>query len=86
MAKNNLAKIIKKQRVDAFNSAMMCCMQIMTIALNDEFGFGRDRLKKLEKRFNALFNEYGYLVMDDITYGNTKLKERIAQIMKEGQE
>lgn len=84
MPKNNLAKMIKKQRIDAFNNAMKCCMSLMTIALNDEFGFGRERLKKLEKRFNALFNEYGYLVMDDIAYGNAKLKERIEQIMKEG--
>lgn len=84
MPKNNLAKMIKKQRIDAFNNAMKCCMSLMTIALNDEFGFGRERLKKLEKRFNELFNEYGYLVMGDIAYGNAKLKERIEQIMKEG--
>lgn len=84
MPKNNLAKMIKKQRIDAFNNAMKCCMSLMTIALNDEFGFGRERLKKLEKRFNVLFHEYGYLVMDDITYGNAKLKERVEQIMKEG--
>lgn len=74
---------MQKQKIDAFNSAMNCCMQIMTIALNDEFGFGKDRLKKLEKRFNALFTEYGLLVMDDTLYGNTKLKRRVAQIMGE---
>ena len=74
---------MQKQKIDAFNSSMNCCMQIMTIALNDEFGFGKDRLKKLEKRFNALFTEYGLLVMDDTLYGNTKLKRRVAQIMGE---
>lgn len=79
--KNNLAKIIRKHRVEAFDAAMNCCMQIMTIALNDEFGFGRDRLLKLEKTFNSLFEEYGCLVTDDISYGNKKLKERVEKIM-----
>ena len=83
MGKNYLANLMRKKKIDAFNSAMACCMEIMTVALNDEFGFGKDRLKRLEKRFNEVFVEYGLLVMDDVKYGNTKLKRRVAQIMRE---
>lgn len=83
MAKNHLANLMRKKKIDAFNSAMACCMEIMTVALNDEFGFGRDRLKRVEKRFNEVFIEYGLAVMDDATHGNIKLKRRVAQIMRE---
>ena len=79
--KNQFAKTIKKVKIDTFKSAMQVCMWIMTIALNDEFGFGRDRLLKLEKTFNSLFEEYGCLVTDDVSYGNKKLKERVDKIM-----
>ena len=83
MKQNHLSQVMKQQRLKAFNAAMTACMHIMTIALNDEFGFGRDRLMKLEKRFNELFEEYGCLVKDDISYGNRKLTDRVNQIMKE---
>lgn len=81
--KNNLANIMKKQRLEAFTAALDSLMLIMTVALNDEFGFGRDRLLRLEKRFNDLYQEYGLMVAGDISYGNAKLKERVSQIMKE---
>lgn len=80
--KNQIAKTIKKVKIDTFKSAMQICVWIMTIALNDEFGFGKERLQRLEVVFNELFEEYGCLVTDDISYGNAKLKKRVDDIMK----
>ncbi len=84
MAKNQLALEIKRVKLQAFRAAMDSMMMIMTIALNDVLGVGRDRMKLVEKRFNELYQEYGELVKGDIEYGNAKLKARVEQIMKEG--
>lgn len=84
MAKNQLALEIKRVKLNAFRAAMDSLMMIMTIALNDVLGVGRDRMKLVEKRFNELYQEYGELVKEDIDYGNAKLKARVEQIMKEG--
>ena len=82
MAKNNLVKVMQKQRLEAFNAAMQTCMNIMTVVLNEEFGFGKNRLLRLQDAFNEKFDEYGCLVADDISYGSRKLNDRISQIMK----
>lgn len=84
--KNHLSQVMKQQKLQAFRAAMDSLMMIMTVALNDEFGFGRDRLLRLEKRFNDLYTEYGCLVAEDISYGNAKLTARVEQIMKAGAE
>lgn len=83
MAKNNLVKVMQKQRLEAFNAGRISTVNIMTVALNEEFGFGRDRLIRLENAFNKLYEEYGELVAGDIQYGSKKLNERVKQIMKE---
>ena len=83
MAKNNLAKVMRQQKHQAFVAALDSLMLIMTVALNEELGLGRERLLRVEKKFNELYQEYGELVAGDITYGNAKLKERVSQIMKE---
>lgn len=82
MKKNHLSQVMQKQRLEAFNAAMQCCMNIMTVVLNDEFGFGKDRLLRLQDAFNEKFDEYGELVAGDIQYGSKKLNERVKQIMK----
>lgn len=81
--KNNLVKIMQKQRLESFNAAMQCCMNIMTVVLNDEFGFGKDRLLRLQDAFNEKFDEYGDLVLCDTNYGSKKLNDRVKQIMRE---
>lgn len=64
-------------------AGVQATLDIMTVALNDEFGFGRDRLKRLELRFCKLMEEYGGMCYDSVNYGNQKLKKRIEEIMKE---
>lgn len=88
--KNNLAKQMKAQiqkvKLETFNAAMAVFMKIMTVVLNEEFGFGKDRLLRLENKFNERFEEFGGMVMEDILYGSKKLDERVKQIMKEDRE
>ena len=83
MAKNNLAKVMKQQKLEAFRAARDSVLLVMTVTLNDVLGVGRHRMKLVEERFNELYQEYGELVADDIDYGNAKLIARVEQIMKE---
>ena len=83
MAKNQLAKDIKFLKRQVFMAGVQATLDIMTVALNDEFGFGRDRLKRLELRFCKLMEEYGGMCYDSVNYGNKKLKNIIVEIMKE---
>lgn len=84
MAKNQLAKDIKNLKRKMFMAGVQATLKIMTVALNDELGLGRDRLKRVESRFCKLMEEYGIMCCDSVNYGNQKLDKRIAEIMREG--
>lgn len=83
MKQSHLMQVIQKQRIEAFNAGRVSTINVMVVALNEKFGFGRDRLLKLMDSFNELFDEYGELVAGDISYGSKKLNDRVKQIMKE---
>jgi hypothetical protein len=83
MAKNQLAKDIRAGWNRAFNAGLQSALDIMTVALNNRFGFGRDRLLALEEEFKKLYMEYGHMCIDSPNYGSSKLKKRIDQIMRE---
>ena len=66
-----------------FHTIHLKFVRFHNIVLNEEFGFGRNRLLKLQDKFNDKFAEYGNLVAEDVHYGSTKLRDRVNQIMKE---
>ena len=52
------------------------------LALNQEFGFGPERLKRLIHRYNELSEEYNVMRMDGFSYEeiNEKMREALAAI------
>ena len=63
------------------------CCDMMLIALNDEFGFGADRLHKMEEVYYAVFAEYARMAIadgkddPDIEYTRAKVDAKLRQIM-----
>ena len=63
------------------------CADMLLIAANDEFGFGADRLNRLEEVFFSVFTEYADMAIEDgkddpdIVYTRDKLDRKLQQIM-----
>lgn len=63
------------------------CVDIMMIAVNAEFGFGAERLNRLEQIFYDVFREYARMMLEDakddksIEYTKDKLDRKLQQIM-----
>lgn len=63
------------------------CADMMLIAANAEFGFGADRLNRLEEVFFSVFTEYADMAIEDgkadpdIVYTWDKLDRKLQQIM-----
>ena len=75
-------------RRNAYAAKMMAAKGAVTIyqasaiALNDQFGFGRERISRFRDAMEAVINEYGVL-MDgaDADYADGKLANRYESIM-----
>lgn len=90
MAKNDfLARIRREQAVAMYNARLFTiqlCKDIMLIAANDEFGFGRDRLKRLSDAFDAVMMENAEMVLEDsksdqeLWYSKEKLDQRLKEL------
>ena len=65
------------------------CGDIMLIAANAEFGFGPERLKKLHDTYEAAYDEYADLIINDtkydkdMEYAKGKIDMKLQQIMGE---
>lgn len=65
------------------------CCDMMLIAANDAFGFGADRLAKLQETYYAVFTEYAKMAISDgaddpdIEYTRAKVDAKLSQIMGE---
>ena len=56
--------------------------QASAVALNDEFGFGAERIVRFREKLNAIIEEFGGLQqMNDVEYADTKLEEAYKKIM-----
>lgn len=57
-------------------------LKMMVIALNDEFGLGNERLRRLADRLYEVTKEWDRLAgpENDVEYARQKVDERIAQI------
>lgn len=94
MAKVNpmLAKIQAKheQELAFFRTfTIQQCVDMMMVAAHDTFGFGADRLDKLESAFYDVFKEYAQMTISDakydkeIAYTKGKMDAKLKQIMGE---
>ena len=56
--------------------------QTSAVALNDEFGFGEERIVRFRGKLNSIIEEFGGLQkMNDVDYADAKLEERYKKIM-----
>lgn len=61
--------------------------QFMTVMLNREFGFGRERLLRAQNALNAVHEEYADAVYGvDGEYANGALEREVNRIMRETNE
>lgn len=79
--KNAYVKKMRKMQRDYTISGVQIGLWAVTIALNREFGFGKDRLIRLQDASNTIINKI--FREDDPEYAVTQLEEGCKQIMKE---
>lgn len=89
--KNAYAAKLQAQRVHLRNSEraelihriLTTVYQASAVALNEQFGFGADRIEKYREALDATICEYGKLGDGaDWDYADGKLEQRYAQIMR----
>ena len=75
-------KSVKEQSFkDGTMAGIRLALNLVTIALSNRYGFGKQRIAELEKEVNALFNEMCDLNEPESTY--QKMERRIKEIRGE---
>lgn len=86
MAKNEYAKRLQQRKQLASEITQLwtgqCCLDAMTIALNEEFGIGAERLTRLNKRFNEIYREalVGLSASEKASHVRRQVDERLEKI------
>lgn len=71
-------------RAITYDMAMQVFLGLMTIELNEDFGFGKERLTRCARGFGELMDEYNAIVVKDgVDRANKWLKRRNDAIMRE---
>ena len=78
--KNAYADKLRKMQKDYTISGVQIGLFAVTIALNREFGFGKERLLRLQKSANSVINKV--FCEDDPEFAITQLEEGCKQIME----
>lgn len=86
--KNQYATTLQRrkqhERFVTYDMAMQLFLGLMTIELNEDFGFGKARLTKCARGFGELMDEYnGIVIKDGVERADKWLKQRNAEIMRE---
>lgn len=79
--KNSFANVMRERQKDWTIRGVQVGFYAITIALNREFGFGRERLLRLQDKGNEIVNKV--FCEDDPEFALTQLEEGCKQIMKE---
>lgn len=71
-----------EERAELVHRLMTTIYQSAAIALNEEFGFGTDRITRFRDAMERIIIEYGVLMDEtDIDYADGKLEQRYKAIM-----
>ena len=71
-----------EERADLINRILTTVYQASAVALNEQFGFGADRISRFRDAMEQTIMEYGALLDSvDADYADGKLAQRYEQIM-----
>lgn len=83
--RNQFATRLRETKDREFKDGTMhgvnIALNIVTIALNNKFGFGKSRIEALEKEVSALFDEMVRIEDPELT--TQKIRQRLKQIRGE---
>lgn len=83
MKNEYILKLQAKRRaedIELINKTCDYVADIMTLALNRE-GFGKERIKRVNRYFNELNDEYMEALQSGSDYANEKLKAAVRDVM-----
>lgn len=79
--------IAEEERKAIVHHCLTTIYQAAAVALNDEFGFGAERVERFREKLNETMLEFGVLQDDtDTDYAMGALERRYKQIMGKGDE
>lgn len=71
-----------EERAELIHRLLTTIYQSAAVELNEEFGFGADRIVRFRDGLNRVIEEYGVLMNEvDADYADGKLEQRYKQIM-----
>jgi hypothetical protein len=81
MAAKQAISFVEKQNI--VRRCIETIFYASAVALNDEFGFGADRIMRFKDALEKTVSEYGILVSEaDTEYADGKLEEAFKKIME----
>ena len=76
------AALTQQQKAALIHRVLTTVYQTSAIALNEQFGFGAERIARFRDGMEAVIQEYGVLLDDtDADYADGKLAQRYEAIM-----
>lgn len=76
------AALTQQQKAALIHRVLTTVYQASAIALNEQFGFGAERIARFRDGMEAVIQEYGVLLDDtDADYADGKLAQRYEAIM-----
>lgn len=76
------AKISNQERAAIIHRALTTFFQASAVALNQEFGFGGERIARFKQATEDIVNEYGRLHDEnDLDYADGKLEQMYKQVV-----
>lgn len=77
-------RLQNKERTDLIQQILTTVYQASAVALNEQFGFGADRISRFREAMEQTIVEYGALLNStDTEYADGKLEQRYKQIMNQ---
>lgn len=75
-------RLKNEERAELIHRVMTTVYQASAVALNEQFGFGAERISRYRAAMEQTINEYGGLISEvDADYADGKLAQRYEQIM-----
>lgn len=78
--------VSRAERAAIINRCITTVFQASAVALNEQFGFGPERIARFRESMERTINEYGVMLdAADADYADGKLEQRYRRIMREAE-